>query len=394
MKQFQEIILNSAKEGITDIHLTGNHPLVFRQNGNIKFQYEIVVKPDELDSLVHKLLTTAQLRILQTKHSVDIALSIKHVRLRINIFDTWRGVSLALRILPGIIPSLDMLNLLPVFDDIINMREGLVLFCGPTGSGKTTTISGIINEINKQRATHIVTLEDPIEYRFPSGKSFIQQREYGTHFTSFTQGLTDVLREDPDVIFVGELRSPETMRLALDGAESGHLVISTMHSSTPEETILRFINSFDSTSQEFARSQLATALQAIVVQRLVYEPELDFRIPILSILRTNAAIRTLMRENKTSQLQSVLQLHTTKNMHTMETYRAQLFKQVSHFHRPEESLRPSNEIISDECVTSSIFLNEDNSLSLPSQTNTSPKSTDNEFDLYIKELDSSEAQPH
>lgn len=394
MKQFQKIILDSAKEGITDIHLAGNHPLVFRQNGNIKFQYEIIFTPDELDSLVRKLVTDAQLHTLQSKHSIDIALSIKHVRLRINIFNTWRGVSLALRILPGIIPSLDMLNLLPVFDDIINMREGLVLFCGPTGSGKTTTISGLISEINKQRAVHIVTLEDPIEYRFQSGKSFIQQREYGTHFTSFTQGLTDVLREDPDVIFVGELRSPETMRLALDGAESGHLVISTMHSSTPEETILRFINSFDSTSQEFARNQLAAALQAIIVQRLVYEPELNFRIPILSILRTNAAIRTLMRENKTSQLPSVLQLHTTKNMHTMETYREQLFKQKSRFHRPEESLRPSNELISDECITSSIFKNKKNSSSLSSPETNSTQSTDNEFDLYIKQLDSSEAQPN
>lgn len=389
MTQFEKIVLQSAKEGITDIHLTGNHPLVFRKNGNIKFQYETIFTPKELDSLTLKLLTPSQLNTFQKQHSVDIALSIKHVRLRINIFASWRGVSLALRILPGIIPSLSMLNLLPIFDDIITMREGLVLFCGPTGSGKTTTISGIINEINKYRATHIVTLEDPIEYRFPSDQSFIQQREYGTHFTSFSQGLTDVLREDPDIIFVGELRSPEAMRLALDSAESGHLVISTMHSSTPEETILRFINSFDSTSQEFARNQLATTLQAIIIQRLVYEPELEFRIPILSILRTNAAVRTLIRENKTSQLQSVQQLHTTKNMHTMETYREQLFKSISHFHRPEEILRPSNEQISDECVTSSVFKIPNKPLTLSSHPNPTLQSVSNEFDLYIKQLDSS-----
>lgn len=393
LERFNRIILDCARDGMTDVHMAGAHPLVVRKNGKIQFKQNVIFQSKELDQLAKELLTSHQLEDLRIKYAVDFALSIKHIRLRINIFTTWRGLSFAIRILPGAIPALPMLNILPIFKDIIPMREGLVLFCGPTGSGKTSTIAGIIHEMNRKRTAHIITLEDPVEYRFPSGKSFIQQREYHTHFHTFEQGLIDVLREDPDVILVGELRDAETMRLALDAAESGHLVIATMHSASPEETILRFVNSFPSSSQEFARNQLAASLQAIFVQTLSYESKLGFRVPIFSVLRSNPAVRTIIRENKTSQIASLQQLHTMHDMHTPATYREQLFKEIKRFYRPEECFRPSFEQVQEATVISSIHEGRPKNYSCPSLNTKSQTAiatdgrTHEAFNIYIQELD-------
>ncbi|MCX5819624.1 MAG: ATPase, T2SS/T4P/T4SS family, partial [Deltaproteobacteria bacterium] len=223
MLRFQNIIGNAIKDAVSDIYLTGGHPMVSRKHGAIKFHTDVRWSHQEIDDLVRKLMTPKQLNMFRQRKSLDYAISVSSARLRINFFTTARGISMAIRILPGHIPTIDELNLHPSLHEISKLKSGLILTCGATGVGKTTTIASIINDINNTRQAHIVTLENPIEYRFSSGKSFIQQMELGPHMPSFAQGLLDVLRENPDVIVVGELREAETMQLTLNAAESGHL---------------------------------------------------------------------------------------------------------------------------------------------------------------------------
>src|SRR5208283_5925816 len=193
----------------------------------------------------------------------------------------------------GQIPSIDELNLHPSLHEISKLKSGLVLSCGPTGVGKTTTIAAIINEINNSRPSHIITLENPIEFRFPTIKAFIQQRELGDHMVSFSQGLIDVLRENPDVIVVGELREADVIQLTINAAEAGHLVIGTLHASTPEEAIYRLCNSVPIESQDEIRNQIASLFQWLIVQQLVYIERIGFQVPLLTIVRVNSSIRNI-----------------------------------------------------------------------------------------------------
>ena len=320
MKRFETIISNALKESLSDIYITGGHPMVSRKHGSIQFHGATRWTPSEIDDLVRSLLPARQLEILRQRKSVDHAMSIGGARLRINFFTTTRGISLAIRVLPGHIPTIDELNLHPSLKEIAKLKAGLVLTCGSTGVGKTTTIAAIINDINRTRQAHVITLENPIEYRFKSDKAFIQQRELGAHVPSFAQGLLDVLRENPDVIFVGELREPETMQLTLNAAESGHLVIATMHASTPEEAIYRLCNAVPPESQNEVRYQLASTLSWLIVQQLVYVEKIGYLVPTLSIVRGTSSIKNIIRENKLNQLNSAVQLGKTEGMFTTERY--------------------------------------------------------------------------
>jgi len=320
MKRFETVIGNALKESLSDIYITGGHPMVSRKQGSIQFHGATRWTSQEIDDLVGMLLTARQLAILRQRKSVDHAVSVSGARLRINFFTTTRGISLAIRILPGHIPTIDELNLHPSLKEIAKLKAGLVLTCGSTGVGKTTTIAAIINDINRTRQAHVITLENPIEYRFKSDKAFIQQRELGAHVPTFAQGLLDVLREDPDVIFVGELREPETMQLTLNAAESGHLVIATMHASTPEEAIYRLCNAVPPESQNEVRYQLASTLSWLIVQQLVYVEKNGCLVPTLSIVRGTPSIKNIIRENKLNQINSALQLGKTDGMFTHERY--------------------------------------------------------------------------
>lgn len=323
MTRFQTIISNALKESLSDIYITGGHPMVSRKLGSLQFHSGIKWSPQEVDDLVRSYLNSRQLDALRHRKSVDHAMSVSGARLRVNFFTTARGISLAIRILPGHIPTIDELNLHPSLKEIAKLKAGLVLTCGSTGVGKTTTIAAIINEINRSRRLHVVTLENPIEYRFQSDKSFIQQRELGAHMPSFAQGLLDVLRENSDVIVVGELREPETMQLALDAAESGHLVIATMHASTPEEAIYRLCNAVPPESQNEVRYQLASTLSWLIVQQLVYVEKIGYQIPALTIVRGTVSIKNIIRENKLHQLNSTIQLGKNDGMFTAERYRSE-----------------------------------------------------------------------
>ncbi len=345
MDGFDNLMLTAVGEGYSDVHITGGHPIVFRKNGVVSFERGIRWSHEQIDRLVSGLLTPWQLKILRRRSSVDLAMSVSHVRLRINVFNTIRGLSIAIRILPGTIPSIHGINLHPSIQQIAGVRAGLVLVCGATGSGKTTTIAAIVDEINREKTLHVITLEDPIEYRFNSGKSFIEQRELGTHMPSFEQGLIDVLREDPDVIVVGELRETGTMRLALNAAESGHLVIASLHASNPEDALYRIFNSFPPEGQETVRTQLASTLTWLLVQRLELHKRAGFRVPLLSIMKGTSAIRNLIRENKLAQIESAIQTGRSDGMFTTEGYIKDYIDRLTSFSSPTDIFRPTPESV-------------------------------------------------
>jgi twitching motility protein PilT len=347
MERFENIIKNAIKDVVSDIYITGGHPMVSRKHGNIQFHPTVNWSHQEVDALVSHLLTPLQLTALQNRKSVDYAISISQSRLRINVFTTTRGLSMAIRILPGHIPTVDELNLHPSLNDIAKIKSGLILYCGPTGVGKTTSVAAIISEINKTRLSHIITLEDPIEYRFQSNKAFIQQRELDAHMPSFSQGLLDMLRENPDVIVVGEIREPETMRLTLNAAESGHLVIATMHASNPEEAIYRLCNAVPVEAQNEIRFQLASTLSWLIIQQLVYIERIGFQVPLLTIARGTQSVRNLIRENKLHQLHSAIQIGKNEGMFSSERYLSEYLESREKFTPPILTFRPSTEIVDD-----------------------------------------------
>jgi pilus retraction protein PilT len=337
------MVQGGVVQGVTDLHITGGHPVVYRRHGKIAFDKKNSFSHAEVDGLIHGLLTAKQEEELRNKWSIDFATTISRVRLRVNIFRTTRGLSMAVRLLPGFIPTIEELNLYPGLKNICRLSEGLILICGPTGCGKTTTIASLINEINKTRGLHVITLEDPIEYRFASEQSFIQQRELDTHVQSFEQGLIDVLREDPNVIVVGELREPETIRLALNAAESGHLVIATLHATNVEDAIYRICNSFSLSVQEFVRFQLSSALAYVVVQQLVFMERIGFSVPVLSIMSATTAVKGSIRENKIHQLENVLHMSRSEGMFSRQRYVEEYLDGVKKFFPPSAIFKPTPE---------------------------------------------------
>ncbi|WP_462323511.1 type IV pilus twitching motility protein PilT [Desulfoplanes sp.] len=336
MQTFTPLVERGIAEGVSDMHITGGHPVIFRKNGKILFVPKVVFSPEKIDQLVTGFLTPRHMSILQERFSVDLALTVAGTRLRINVFATSRGLSIAARFLPTQVPSLDGLNLHPALKKLCTPDSGLVLFCGPTGSGKSTTIAALINVINQTKPGHTITLEDPIEYLFRSRNSFIQQRELGEHFLSYRQGLLDILREDPDVIVVGELREPETIRLTLGAAESGHLVFGSLHASNPEEAVYRICNSFPLENQEFVRYQLASSLIGVVCQKLMVTPKARFRVPLLSMMFSSPAIRNTLRDNKIEQIENIMEMSREKDMFTFDRYEKEFLRTRRQFTPPWE----------------------------------------------------------
>ncbi|MDY0043983.1 MAG: PilT/PilU family type 4a pilus ATPase [Syntrophales bacterium] len=343
VEKFKNVIRSAISTGISDIHITGGHSTVCRINGQIQLQNKIQWSPQEVDTLVKKLLSGKQIQKLRDRLSIDYSARVENVRLRINIFRTSRGLSIAVRLLPGRVPSIDQLNLHPSLHEISELNSGLVMICGATGTGKTTTIAAIIEEINQKRSSHIITLEDPVEYRFSSKKSFIQQREIDTDTPSFERGLLDALREDTDVIIIGELREPQSMRLCLNAAESGHLVITTLHATNAEEAVHRLCFSFPPQYQNEIRYQLASSLSWLISQRLQFYTPLGIRIPVLSIVRGTSSVKSLIRDNKLNQLEGTVQMSRSEGMFTEERYLNEYVKQRKNFFRPSKIFQASTD---------------------------------------------------
>jgi twitching motility protein PilT len=342
MERFHNLVNSGVVEGYSDIHISGDHHIVCRKNGKILFINDRYTC-EQIDELVLKLLKPHELEMLRRRLSVDLARSVGHIRIRMNIFNTTRGLSIAVRLLPGRIPNFSDLNLIPDLKKYCGMGTGLVLICGATGSGKSTTIAAFLSEINRNYERHIITLEDPVEYRFNSGKCYIEQRELGTHIRSFEQGLQDVLREDPDVIVVGELRDPETIKLTLNAVESGHLVLASLHATNSEDALYRMCNSFPSDAQDMVRTQLSSVLSLLIVQKLEYLPRFGFRVPILSLLTGTNAVKATIRDNRFSQIESILQTARKDGMYTQEKYESDFINSKRSLTSPDISFRPSTE---------------------------------------------------
>ncbi len=343
MQRFHNLIQKGVQESFSDIHISGDHKVVCRKNGKIIYTGEWYTC-EQIDSLVRAMLRPNEMEMLKSRLSVDLARTINHVRVRVNVFNASRGLSLAVRLLPGKIPSFDDLNLLPELREYASQRTGLILVCGATGSGKSSTIAAFLGEICRNQSRHIVTLEDPIEYRFKSESSFIQQRELGLHTMTYEQGLLDVLRQDPDVIMVGELREPETIRLTLNAVESGHLVIASIHASNSEDALYRLCNSFPPDAQEMVRVQLSSVLSLLLVQRLDYIKEFGFRVPVLSVLRGINAVKGVIRDNRFSHIESILQTGRKDGLYTMEKYESEFIRFKKKMTPPSISFRPSEEM--------------------------------------------------
>ncbi len=319
MALLDSLVRQAWSAGASDLHLEPGLPPALRVRGQLRVSGEPVGAQAVLGAA--RGLATGELwAAFLERRSLDLSRTIAGVRCRINVFETQRGVALAVRLLTGFAATLETLNLHPSLGDLVERSHGLVLISGPTGSGKSTTMAGLVQEINRHEARHIITIEQPIEHRLEPKKSFIRQREVGRHTPSFEQALLDALREDPDVLVVGEMRRPETIRLTLDAAETGHLVLTTAHSGSTTEALQRVVAAFPPEQQAAVCAQLAECLVAVVCQRLSYRPDLGIRVPVLEILRGSDAVRSIIRSNKLSRLASAITTGGADDMWTFDRY--------------------------------------------------------------------------
>jgi twitching motility protein PilT len=320
-------LLRRAKEmDASDLHLTPGSEPVVRVRGQLERleQYE-KLNPETVRDLLYRILSTEQQKILETKRSVDLAYSLPGVaRFRVNVFFQRGAIGAALRTIPAEIRSLSELGLPEHIGELADIPRGLVLVTGPTGSGKSTTLATLIDLINRARREHILTIEDPIEFMHWHRNCIVNQREIGTDATSFADGLRAALRQDPDVVLVGEMRDLETIATALTAAETGHLVFATLHTQSAPQTIDRIIDVFPAEQQHQVRIQLSTTLQGIVTQNLVPTADGRGRIAVLEILIPDDAVRNLIRQGKIEQVYSVMQTGTARGLQTMEQALADL----------------------------------------------------------------------
>lgn len=314
----------------SDLHLmTGMSPII-RIDGELsQLPSFSPLTRENVEELVYHLLTPEQKELLLANKELDFSFGFGKTqygdmgRFRVNAYYQRGNLCAAFRFLPPIIRTVEQLSLPKIINSFTKLKQGFILACGPTGHGKSTTLAALINEINQDRAVHILTIEDPIEYTYPAGKSIISQREMGLDTYSWALALRSALREDPDVVLVGEMRDPETMAAAITLAETGHLVFSTLHTNSASQSIDRIVDSFPSYQQSQIRLQLASTLKGIISQRLL--PKLGGgRIPAVEVLIGTPAVASNIREGKTHLIDSVIQTSQDVGMITLESSLAQL----------------------------------------------------------------------
>ena len=340
-----DILRRGNELGASDVHLTVGLPPKMRVNGNLITSEFPVLKPaDTLDVLIH-VMNEHQRAIFEERGEFDMSYSIAGLgRYRVNAFKQRGAIALAFRVVGTNVPSPEVLGVPESVIDLYQRKRGLILVTGPTGSGKSTTLAAIIDKINSCRDAHIITLEDPIEYLHPHKLSMVNQREIGIDSNSYANALRAALREDPDVILVGEMRDFETISVAITAAETGHLVMSTLHTNSAASTVDRVIDVFPPHQQQQIRIQFANVLEAIISQQLI--PTLDGagRVAAFEVLHANHAIRNLIREAKSHQLDSVMQTNRKMGMMVMDEALGQLYmngkidrEQAIHFaHDPDK----------------------------------------------------------
>lgn len=317
---YMEELLKKAKQmGASDLHITVGVPPILRINGDLRYLDLDKMLPDKTSEIVNSIMTEKQKIYFEKHGELDFSFSISTVgRFRVNAFKQRGSVAAAFRLVDSVIPDPDKIGLPFSVKQLYNKKRGLILVTGPTGSGKSTTLASLIGEINKNRSSHIITLEDPIEYLHSHNKSIVNQREMGLDSQGYAQALRAVLRQDPDVILVGEMRDLETISIAITAAETGHLVLSTLHTIGAVSTIDRIIDVFPPHQQQQIRIQLSGVLQAVVSQQLIPTKDNMGRVAAFEVLHINQAVKNLIREQKSHQILSVMQTNKKIGMQTME----------------------------------------------------------------------------
>ena len=319
MNRLDELLRIGHAKGASDVHLTAGSAPIYRINGHLIPNEEDRLMPSDTYEMAKSILTDELWAVLENKREVDLSYGIDRVsRFRVNIFYQRSSISIALRVIPRDIPSIETLGIPSILRKVVQKPHGLFLVTGPTGSGKSTSLASMIDFMNETMNRHIITLEDPIEYLHSHKKSIIVQREIGFDTLSFANGLRASLRQDPDVILVGELRDQETIQTAITAAETGHLVMGTLHTQDTSGTIDRMIDVFPAHQRTQTRTMLANVLLGVMSQRLFRKSDLSGRVVATEVLINNPAIANLIRTEKMHQIPNVLQTSRDQGMHTME----------------------------------------------------------------------------
>jgi twitching motility protein PilT len=321
-----KLLILTVEQGASDLHLTAGAPPIARTYGKLTpFDYPDL-SPEDVENLVFPVLEPQQRQEFVEKWELDFSYSIDGLsRFRGNIMQQRGSLAVALRVIPYQVPSIDSLNLPACITELCNLPRGLILVTGPTGSGKSTTLAAMINHINENRSLNIVTVEQPIEFLHRHKKSIVKQREVGSDTHSFGDALKHVLRHDPDVILIGEMRDVESISIALTAAETGHLVLSTLHTQTAPLAVHRIIDVFQEHMQNQVRQQLADALQGIISQQLLPHPDGQGMSMAAEVLLANSAVRNMIRDEKEYQLYTVIQTGHKQGMRTMDQALAELY---------------------------------------------------------------------
>lgn len=322
-----ELLAFTVSQKASDLHLSAGMPPMLRIDGDMKRLKLPDLEQVRVHAMIYDIMNDRQRRLYEQQLQVDFSFALPDVaRFRVNVFTHHRGSGAVFRVIPSKLLTLEEIGAPPVFRDIIDVKNGLVLVTGVTGSGKSTTLAACIDHINKHRQQHILTIEDPIEFLHDSNNCLINQRELGEHTHSFSDALRAALREDPDVILVGEMRDLETIRLALTAAETGHLVFGTLHTSSAVKTIDRIIDVFPGDEKDMVRSMLSNSIRSVISQSLLKKIG-GGRTAAWEVMVATPAIRNLIREHKLAQMYSALQTGQAAGMQTMDQHLRQLVDQ-------------------------------------------------------------------
>ena len=316
-----ELLLFAQKQGASDLHLSSGEPPRIRVHGEMLPVKVPPLDKKEVHAMIYDILNDRQRKIFEETHDIDFSMELGNIaRFRVNVFVQHRGDAAVFRTIPSEVLSFDKLGLPATMRALANLEKGIVLVTGPTGSGKSTTLAAIIDLINEERHGHILTIEDPIEFVHKSKNCLISQREVGPHTHSFANALRGALREDPDIILVGEMRDLETISLALTAAETGHLVFGTLHTSSAPKTVDRIVDVFPAGEQAQIRAMFAESCRAVISQALLRKKDLKGRVAALEIMIGTPAVRNLIREGKVAQLPSALQTGQKWGMQTLDQH--------------------------------------------------------------------------
>src|SRR5438093_6949854 len=326
----ESLIGTARQQGASDLHLEAGLAPALRVRGSLRTLGE-PLSPTLLFNWAREVIGEGQWTSFLERRSADLSRTLQGVRCRINMMQTARGIGFAIRLLSTFQATVEKLNLHPDLKKLVARDNGLILVSGPTGCGKSSTLAALIQEINLTEARHIVTIESPIEYAFRPRRAYIRQREVGRDTPSFEQALLDALREDPDVLMVGEMRDPETMRLTLNASETGHLVMTTVHSSTCAEALQRVVAAFPSEIQNSVAAQLADCLVAVIAQRLRFRSDLNIRVPECEILIPTNPVKAHIRSREFFRIMSVLETSAEHGMWTFQRYNQWLEKRTNWF---------------------------------------------------------------